>query len=305
MKAFFFGSSAFSVPSLEAISSSVSHVVTKRPKPKGRGYVLEDNEVKQAAARLGIPLIEIDSFKEEAAREAAALKPDLLVVASFGLIIPKWFLEVPAVGAINVHPSVLPKYRGPSPIQWVLWNGERETAITIIKMSERMDAGNILYQEAQPILPDDAAASLMDRLARRSGEIVPGIVSDIAAHGMPEGTVQDDAEATFTPIITKEMGHVDWNTGSLEVVRQVRALALWPTAYTNLDGQLLKVSKASLTDGQPGEPGEVLDVTKEGIVVAAGDGPVVIVEVQLQGRKRMRAYEFGKGYRNLVGKKLT
>jgi methionyl-tRNA formyltransferase len=305
MKAFFFGSSAFSVPSLEAIRSSVSHVVTKRAKPKGRGYLLEDNEVKQAAARLGIPLIEIDSFKEEAAREAAALKPDLLVVASFGLIIPKWFLEVPAVGAINVHPSLLPRYRGPSPVQWVLWNGERETAITIIKMSERMDAGNILYQEAQPIGPDDDAASLMERLARRSGEIVPGIVSDIAAHGMPEGTVQDDAEATFTPIITKEMGHVDWNTGSLEVVRQVRALALWPTAYTNLDGQLLKVSKASLTDGPSGEPGQVLDVTKEGIVVAAADGPVVIVEVQLQGRKRMRAYEFGKGYRNLVGKKLT
>jgi methionyl-tRNA formyltransferase len=305
MKAFFFGSSAFSVPSLEAIRSSVSHVVTKRAKPKGRGYLLEDNEVKQAAARLGIPLIEIDSFKEEAAREAAALKPDLLVVASFGLIIPKWFLEVPAVGAINVHPSLLPRYRGPSPVQWVLWNGERETAITIIKMSERMDAGNILYQEAQPIAPDDDAASLMERLARRSGEIVPGIVSDIAAHGMPEGTVQDDAEATFTPIITKEMGHVDWNTGSLEVVRQVRALALWPTAYTNLDGQLLKVSKASLTDGPSGEPGQVLDVTKEGIVVAAADGPVVIVEVQLQGRKRMRAYEFGKGYRNLVGKKLT
>lgn len=305
MKAFFFGSSAFSVPSLEAIRSSVSYVVTKRSKPKGRGYLLEDNEVKQAAARLGIPLIEIDSFKEEAAREAAALKPDLLVVASFGLIIPKWFLEVPAVGAINVHPSLLPKYRGPSPVQWVLWNGERETAITIIKMSERMDAGNILYQESQPIAPDDDAASLMERLARRSGEIVPGIVSDIAAHGMPEGTVQDDAEATFTPIITKEMGHVDWNTGSLEVVRQVRALALWPTAYTNLDGQLLKVSKASLTDGPSGEPGQVMDVTKEGIVVAAGDGPVVIVEVQLQGRKRMRAYEFGKGYRNLVGKKLT
>lgn len=305
MKAFFFGSSAFSVPSLEAIRSSVSYVVTKRSKPKGRGYLLEDNEVKQAAARLGIPLIEIDSFKEEAAREAAALKPDLLVVASFGLIIPKWFLEVPAVGAINVHPSLLPKYRGPSPVQWVLWNGERETAITIIKMSERMDAGNILYQESQPIAPDDDAASLMERLARRSGEIVPGIVSDIAAHGMPEGTVQDDAEATFTPIITKEMGHVDWNTGSLEVVRQVRALALWPTAYTNLDGQLLKVSKASLTDGPSGEPGQVMDVTKEGIVVAAGDGPVVIVEVQLQGRKRMRAYEFGKGYRNLVEKKLT
>lgn len=305
MRAFFFGSSAFSVPSLEAIRSSVSHVVTKRPKPKGRGYLLEDNEVKQAAARLGIPLIEIDSFKEEAAREAAALKPDLLVVASFGLIIPKWFLEVPAVGAINVHPSLLPKYRGPSPIQWVLWNGERETAITIIKMSERMDAGNILYQEAQPIVPDDDAASLMDRLARRSGEIVPGIVSDIAVHGMPEGTAQDDAEATFTPIITKEMGHIDWNTGSLEVVRQVRALALWPTAYTYLDGQLLKVSKASLTDGQSGEPGQVLDVTKEGVVVAAGDGPVVIAEVQLQGRKRMRAYEFGKGYKNLVGKKLT
>jgi methionyl-tRNA formyltransferase len=280
-------------------------VVTKRAKPKGRGYLLEDNEVKQAAARLGIPLIEIDSFKEDAAREAAGLKPDLLVVASFGLIIPKWFLDVPTVGAINVHPSLLPKYRGPSPIQWVLWNGEMETAITIIKMSERMDAGNILYQEVQPIAPDDDAASLMERLARRSGEIVPGIVSDIAAHGMPVGTVQDDAEATFTPIITKEMGHIDWSTGSLEVVRQVRALALWPTAYTYLDGQLLKVSRISLINGQAGEPGQVMGVMKEGVVVAAADGTVVIEEVQLQGRKRMPAYEFGKGYRNLVGKKLT
>ena len=147
MNLLFFGSSSFSVPALVALRSSISCVVTKKTKPKGRGYLLEDNEVKRAALSLGLPVREIGSFKDEEAASLGELKPDLLVVVSFGLIIPRWFLDLAAMGAINVHPSLLPKYRGPSPMQWAIWNGEEETGITVIRMSERMDAGDILYQE--------------------------------------------------------------------------------------------------------------------------------------------------------------
>ena len=147
MNLLFFGSSSFSVPALVSLHSSISCVVTKKTKPKGRGYLLEDNEVKRAALSLGLPVREIGSFKDEEAAGLGELKPDLLVVVSFGLIIPRWFLDLPTLGAINVHPSLLPKYRGPSPMQWAIRNGEEETGITVIRMNERMDAGDILYQE--------------------------------------------------------------------------------------------------------------------------------------------------------------
>ena len=154
----FFGSSSFSVPALRSSGPSVTRVVTKKTKPKGRGYLLEDNEVKREALSPGLRVMEIDSFRDEEARRIADLRADLLVVASFGLIIPKWFLDSPAIGAINVHPSLLPRYRGPSPLQWVIWKGEKETGITIIKMSEQMDAGDILFQESTPIEPEEDAA---------------------------------------------------------------------------------------------------------------------------------------------------
>jgi methionyl-tRNA formyltransferase len=300
MRVLFFGSSSFSVPSLGSIGSHLTGVVTRKTKPKGRGYLLEDSEVKREAHARGLRVTEIDSFRDEAARDIADPRPDLLVVVSFGLIIPKWFLDLPTVGAINVHPSLLPRYRGPSPLQWVIRNGEKETGITIMKMSERMDAGDILLQESTPIGQEEDAALLSDRLSLRASEILPAVVEDAIAHGLAEGVPQDDEKATYTPMITKEMGKIDWNASSTEIVRQVRAVVLWPTAYTLLEGQLVKVFSAATgarDDSGGVAPGRVLSVSSEGLEVAAGKGSVILKEVQIENRKRMRASDFARGYR--------
>jgi methionyl-tRNA formyltransferase len=308
MRLLFFGSSGFSVPALLALRPSISLVVTKKAKPKGRGYHLDDNEVKQAAIAAGLPLAEIGSFRDEEAKKLAEPRPDLLVVVSFGLIIPGWFLDAAAIGAINVHPSLLPKYRGPSPMQWAVRNGDKETGVTIISMAERMDAGEILYQERTPIGPDEDTAALSWRLSLRAAEILPSIVERVTAGGMAGAVSQDEGQATYTAMVTKEMGRIDWTAPAEEVMRQIKAFIMWPTAYTFLDGKMLKVYKAKAPAGaypRRAEPGAVVSVSPEGIEVAAGSGSVVIEEVQMENRKRMAASEFARGYRQLAGKKLA
>jgi len=308
MTVLFFGSSSFSVPALRSIAPSIGGVVTRKSKPTGRGYLLEDNEVKRVALSLGLQVTEIDSFKEEAAQRLGDSKPDLLVVISFGLIIPQWFLDMPAIGAINLHPSLLPRYRGPSPLQWVIWNGEKETGITVIKMSDRMDAGDILFQESTQIGPVEDAAALSMRLSLRASEILPDVVDHLSAYGMAEGLPQEESSATYTPLITKEMGRIDWDGRADEIVRQVRALVLWPTAYTFLEERMLKVFHVK--EGPAGAshaaaPGSVLAAGPEGIEVAAGDGSVILVEIQLQDRKRMGGAEFARGYREITKKRFN
>jgi methionyl-tRNA formyltransferase len=305
MKVVFFGSSSFSVPSLLAVSRSVSMVVTRRSKPKGRGYLLDDNEVKRAASELGLPVTEIDSLKDEAMLRLRETPPDLFVVVSFGLIIPRWLLDLPTTGSINVHPSLLPLYRGPAPMQWALLNGDRGTGITVMKMTEKMDAGNILYQEKTPILDGDTIVSLSERMALRSAGILVPLLDDIGRTGMPEGTPQDDASATYTPIITKEMGEIDWNRPAREIVQKVRAFLAWPTAYSFLDGKMLKVFEAGeYAPAGDGKPGVVLSVSREGILVPAMNRMVLLKEVQLENKKRMDACQFANGYRGLAGKML-
>jgi methionyl-tRNA formyltransferase len=307
MRVLFFGSSSFSVPSLRAIGSCLTGVVTRKTKPKGRGYLLEDNEVKREALSLGLPVTEIDSFKDEEAQGLAEPGPDLLVVVSFGLIIPKWFLDLPTVGAINIHPSLLPRYRGPSPLQWVIWNGEKETGVTIIKMSERMDAGDILFQESSQIEPGEDASSLSDRLSLAASRVLPGVVENVMSRGVWGGTPQDDREATYTPMITKEMGRIDWTANDTEIVRQVRALVAWPTAYTFLDGKMIKVFLVEEADSDApsaAPPGSVLSVSQKGIVVATGQRPVVLKELQPENKKRMRATDFARGSRQITEKRF-
>ena len=307
MRTIFFGSSRFSVAPLRALRENLSYVVTKKAKPKGRGYLLSDNEVKEEALRLGLPLFEITSFKDETAPQIAELKPDLLVVASFGLIIPRWFLDAPSVGAVNVHPSLLPRYRGPAPMQWAIWNGEKETGITFITMSERMDAGNIIYQERVAVEPHEDAHGLSERLSLRVAELLPNTVKQIELRGLEEGRVQKEEEATYTPMITKEMGKIDWESGAAEIDRQVKALVEWPTAYTTLDGKLLKIFETR-ADG-PGvedtDGGLIVDAGTEGIRVSTSNGLVTLKEVQFEGRKKMSGHQFSVGYRGLVGKKLV
>ncbi len=303
MNIVFFGSSNFSVPSLKSISPHVSHVVTKKGKPKGRGYTLDDNDVKKAAITMGLPLLEIESFKDEAMKEIQALKPELFVVASFGLILPKWALDMPSIGAINVHPSLLPRYRGPSPIQWAILNGEEKTGITIMKMVEKMDAGNIIYQEHAMIDRDDNTITLSEKLSQRAGRILPDIIEHINIHGLAQGLEQDNEDATYTPIIRKEMGKIDWDKKAGEIVRQIKAFALWPTAYTSLDNVLFKIFNGEVNAINRKEiPGMILGKNKEGILVSTTDGSILIKEIQLENRKKMNAYEFANGYKDLIGK---
>jgi methionyl-tRNA formyltransferase len=308
MTVIFFGSSSFSVPALRSIHPLVACAVTKKTKPRGRGYLLEDNEVKREALALKIPLIEIESFRDEQARQIGDLNPELLVVASFGLIIPKWFLGVPTIGAINIHPSLLPRYRGPAPIQWAIWNGEKETGITFIKMNERMDAGDILHQENLPVEPEEDAETLSNRLSLRAGEMLPSIIEDACVHGIGGGTPQQDENATYTPMITKDMGKIDWHVSSTEMIRQIKALVLWPTAYGYLENKMLKIFKARSGADiavSKGAPGTVLAVSTEGMEIAAGEGSVVAIEIQIENRKRMTAADFARGYRQVVGKQLS
>lgn len=309
MKIVFFGSSSFSVPPLRSISSLVSCVVTRKTKPKGRGYLLEETEVRREATNLQLPVIEIDSFKDDAIKELENIKPDLFVVASFGLIIPKWVLDIPSIGPINIHPSLLPKYRGPSPIQWALLNGDTETGITIMRINEKMDAGNILYQETIAIEAEDNAHTLSERLSKRSAEILPDFLNKIVVNGLEEGLLQDHDKATFTPILTKEMGRIDWSKSAVEILQQVKAFVAWPTAYTFLDGLFMKIFKGSLgkdakESAKSQIPGTVLALGKGGIYVSTGSGVFVIEELQLQNRKRMNAYDFSRGYRGLESKVL-
>ncbi|MCX8109905.1 MAG: methionyl-tRNA formyltransferase, partial [Syntrophorhabdaceae bacterium] len=227
------------------------------------------------------------------------------VVVSFGLIIPKKILDIPSIGSINVHPSLLPAYRGPSPIQWALLNGDTQTGITVIKMNEQMDAGDIVYQESIDIDEKDNAATLSDRLSMRSGEIILDIINRIETEGKITGREQDHRLATFTPLITKEMGRINWQAGAREINNRIRAFFLWPVAYTFIDDRLIKIYTGETESYTSSAlPGTIFDINKKGVYVSTADGTLIIKELQMENKKRMDAYSFAMGYRNLMGKVL-
>ncbi len=306
MRTIFFGSSSFSVPILKSISHNTVCVVTKRGKPKGRGYSLDDNEVKRAAQEIGLPVLEIDSFRDEIIKMLPNYKPDIFVVASFGLIIPGWVLDIPGKGPINIHPSLLPRYRGPSPIQWAILMGDEATGISFIHMNEKMDEGDIVFQEEIEIMRGEDYIDLSNRLSRRSAEILPQFLDRLRLHGIAERAPQRHQDATYTPIITKTMGGIDWNRKAEEIDRQVRALIAWPTAYATFEGRLVKIFKTSIgEDDESAQPGLISDVSKEGIFVGTGSGLLIVRELQMQDKKRMKAYDFALGNRGLVGKSFS
>jgi len=307
MRIIFFGSSGFSVPALRSIAGRTVCVVTKKGKPKGRGYALDDNEVKKTAAELGLPLIEIDSFKDDVAKTLPQYNPDLFVVASFGLIIPRWVLDIPSKGPVNIHPSLLPQYRGASPMQWAILSGDEMTGITLIRMNEKMDEGNIIYQEQVKIREGENFIELSERLAHRVGETLPDILDTIESQEMIRGTEQCHEIATYTPIITKEMGRIDWSKNVTQIDRQIRAFVSWPTAHTSLDGKLMKVFDARPDKREEiiADPGTIAGIAKEGISVNTARGILIIKDLQMQGKKRVKAYDFAQGYRDLVGKVLS
>lgn len=286
--------------------------VTQPDRPKGRGHALVGSPVKEVAVAHGIPVFTPEKLRlpenVEVVREA---NPDMIIVAAFGQILPKSVLDIPQYGCINVHASLLPKYRGAAPIQWSILDGESETGITIMKMDEGLDTGDILLQQVVPIAPDETGGSLHDKLAEAGAEAliraIPGILD-----GSLEPIPQGEMTTPYAKQLTKEMGLLDYTMDAETLARRVRGLSPWPGTYTFHDGRMLKIWGAEACTGADEEekcdavsadalPGTVCAVEREAFTIQTGDGLLRVTEVQPEGKRRMSAGEYLRGYSLTAG----
>jgi methionyl-tRNA formyltransferase len=297
----FMGTPGFAVPTLEGLIEKgypLIAVVTQPDRPRGRGRKSEAPPVKTTAEKHGIDVLQPERVRdEEYIRVFRELAPELVVLVAFGQILPKEIIDFPVLGCINVHPSLLPRYRGAAPMNWALIRGDVRTGVTIMRMDEGVDSGDILLQEETPIHPEDSFDSLHDRLAGRGAQLLLKTVE-----GLVLGTVkrqpQDHALATYAPRLKKEDGHLNWSAGVEEILNRIRGLSSSPGAYSFVRGKQLKIFTA--TGGRSaasGPPGCIGTETEEGLSVAAADGHVYLKEVQLEGRKRMSVRDFLRGFR--------
>jgi methionyl-tRNA formyltransferase len=308
----FMGTTELACASLKALLDSpqfeVLGAVTQPDRPKGRDLKLQPPPVKKIAAGAGLPVWQPERARHPAfLAELAALRPDLLVVAAYGQILPQAMLDLPRFGGVNVHASLLPKYRGAAPIQWAILNDEAETGVTIMKMAAGLDTGDILSRRSVPILPEDNSATLHDRLAVLGAELlVPTILAYTSGGIIPQPQVE--AAASYARKITKEDGRLDWAQPARTLWNQVRAFTPWPGAFTGLSGKaarrLLKISRATIEENRRGAPGEVLQADKMGLVVACGQGALRIHELQLEGGRKMTAAELLAGHPLQPGTKI-
>lgn len=300
----FMGTPEFSVPSLRALAQAyeVVGVFTQPDRPAGRGRRVVESPVKQEAQACGLAVFQPKSLRREAVQaELRQLKPDVIVVAAYGLILPQAVLDIPPHGCLNVHASLLPKYRGAAPIAFALLEGERETGITIMLMEAGLDTGPILAQRAIPIAADDNAGTLEQKLSSLGAELLRETLPRwLAGEIAPQP--QNDTGATLTRLIKKEDGAIDWSQPAISIVRKVRAFTPWPGAYTTWQGNLLKIIRATPID-IAAPVGEVLQHDDQ-IVVGAGEGSVRLDEVQLAGKRAMSSAEFVRGQRAFVGARL-
>ena len=282
-------------------------VVTQPDRPKGRDLKLQPSPVKQLAAGAGLPVLQPEKARDEKfVAELRAFRPDLIVVAAFGQILPRSILELPKFGCLNVHTSLLPKYRGAAPIQWAILNGDAETGVTIMKMDVGLDTGDILTQTATPICPEDNAATLHDRLAQLGAELLVRTIPDYVV-GKISARPQSAELATHVAKIKKEDGRIDWRQPATAIWNRIRAFTPWPGAFTLLPAQpqpqLLKIWQAGVVS-QPGPAGEVLRADKNGIVVGCGVDALRVMILQREGGRKMSAPEFLAGHAIRVGTRL-
>ena len=308
MKVVFMGTPDFAVPSLQQIVDGgldVVGIVTRPDKPRGRGQKLQPTEVKAAAQDLGldVPIMQPESLKDTGfLADLKALEADLFAVVAF-LILPKAVLAIPPLGSVNVHPSLLPKYRGAAPIQWAVINGETETGVTIFRLSPRIDAGDVLIQERVAIGGDETAGELYERLKGVGAALLVRAIK-----GVENGTVmpipQSDEGVTRAPKLEKEDGLIVWAKDATDIRNLIRGVNPFPGAFTLWQGQVLKVHRASVVDGV-GKPGAVVGVDgKTGLCVATGQGALLLDEVQPAGKKRMSGADFVRGYPVKTGEVL-
>ncbi|HUJ08706.1 MAG TPA: methionyl-tRNA formyltransferase [Verrucomicrobiae bacterium] len=296
MRIAFIGTAELACPCLEAVAHATGcelvAVVTRPDRPKGRDLQSSPPPVKVLAAHLGLPVQQPARISDPAAMDALrAVRPGLIVVVAYGQILPNSVLEIPPAGCVNVHASLLPRWRGAAPIQCAILEGDRETGVTTMFMDERMDTGDIILQRPQLIHPDDTAATLHDRLAKLGAELLTETLALIAKGNAPRAK-QDDTRATYARKLTKEDGRIDWKRSADEIERRVRAFNPWPSAYTYYGDLLLKIWKAEVDPNANGKPGELLP----GFTVATGHGGLRILEVQPANSKRMAIDPFLRGH---------
>ena len=300
MRIVFMGTPDFSVPTLEQLihHHQVVGVVTQPDKRKGRGKAMAFPPVKEKALEYDIPVYQPVKVREpEFIEELRKMDPDIIVVVAFGQILPEEILNLPVYGCVNVHASLLPKYRGAAPIQWAVIDGEKETGVTTMYMAKGLDTGDMLDKVVVPINLKETGESLHDKLAIAGGELILETLSKIE-NGTAIRTPQNDAESCYAKMLTKELGEIDWSQSAVTIERLIRGLNSWPSAYTHLDGKTLKIWDADVEEGNEDlAPGTVSGVEKNCFYVQTGDGRLKINEIQLQGKKRMPVQAFLLGYK--------
>ncbi len=320
MRIVFMGTPDFAVPALKALAESDRHqvtlVVTQPDRPKGRSGKPAPSDVKKCALEYEIPVFQPEKIREkEATDRLHEEKADIFVVAAFGQILPKEILEMPRYGCVNIHGSLLPRYRGAAPIQWAVLNGEKEAGNTIMQMNEGLDTGDILTQEPVPLDERETAGSLYEKLSQMGGSLLLKTL-DLLEKGEVTPVPQDDAKSCYAKMLRKEMGQIDWNKSAEAIGRLVRGMNPWPSAYTHWNGKLLKIWMAAPVSEKDSEalggdaaakgapdvqPGTVVTAARDRLWIQTGNGLLALEDLQLEGKKRMPAAAFLMGCRMQPG----
>jgi len=306
----FFGTPQFAVPTLRRLldsTHSVAGVITQPDRPRGRGQKITHAPVKALALERGIPVYQPDRLKPpEVADTLRGWGADLGVVAAYGRIIPEQLLTIPRLGMVNVHASLLPKYRGAAPVHRAVINGDSQTGVTIMRVVKELDAGSMFAQVTRPIGPDETSDVVESALADMGAELLLTIVEQLAS-GNAREEPQDETQATYASRLTKEEGLIDWTRSASDIHNRVRGLYPWPHAYTFFKGTRLIILRSEVADAGASatSPGTILRATSEAIHVATGDGELAILEVQPEGRRAMRAHDFLLGHRLATGETFS
>jgi methionyl-tRNA formyltransferase len=294
---------ALCLKALIEAKENIVAVITQPDRPKGRGLKLAPSPVKEIALHYNIAVHQPEKIKDQETIDLIKnLKPDLIVVVAYGKILPKEMIDMPKYGTINVHASLLPEYRGAAPIQWALMNGEKTTGITIMKVIEALDAGDIIIQRSLAIEDEDNTLTLSDKLFKLGSKLLVEAVSQVK-NGKILLIKQDEKQVSFAPSLEKEMGVIDWKKSARDIFNQIRACNPWPVAYTYLNGKMFRIFSAELglADKNDG-PGTIVDLVKEkGFIVASGDGTLLIKEVQIEAGKKMNAWDLVNGRKIKIG----